>query len=322
PGGTYWNVTQAEQRIWTGLLWESLAGGCSGGNCVLNNPTATQTVTQPAGTNFSINNFQLYGSNPFIGFAATAGGSNSAGITAGSGVFGFGNGTVGDTSGSLETNQVYGSLLQASSFISAVTPTTATSNSNISSPLIVAKGSYWTGSASAADSWTWEDMLGTGANPTSTYTLTHAGSTGAATVIFPAVTAPTINATTSVTTPVVNASVPSAIFTNTQANLNSTFNINDLDMEGQFHTFQGATNYSTEAASFGMAVPSTATVYQTNTVGAYLTTASTTSNAVSGYFSANPTVAGAKAWGINGVTTDNGLAVAADYAGEFDCNLS
>ena len=60
------------------------------------------TAQIPAGSlPSSYTNFQLFGTPPFIGFAATAGGTNTAGITTGSNVFDFGNGTLGDKSGTL-----------------------------------------------------------------------------------------------------------------------------------------------------------------------------------------------------------------------------
>ena len=61
------------------------------------------TAQIPAGSlPSSYTNFQLFGTPPFIGFAATAGGSNYAGLTSPStGVFDFGNGTAGNSSGTL-----------------------------------------------------------------------------------------------------------------------------------------------------------------------------------------------------------------------------
>lgn len=48
-GGVYWNVTTKFQRIWTGTQWQNQGGGggCPEGTCLVNNPTATQTVMQP-----------------------------------------------------------------------------------------------------------------------------------------------------------------------------------------------------------------------------------------------------------------------------------
>lgn len=57
----------------------------------------------------------------------------------------------------------------------------ATSSANYSSPIVSIAGGYWTGTVNATDVWTWEDVLGTGANPTSTLTLNHTGSAGGTT---------------------------------------------------------------------------------------------------------------------------------------------
>lgn len=62
------------------------------------------------------------------------------------------------------------------------TATAATSGANQSGPSSKLCGNFWNGAASAADCWTWQDVLGTGTNPTSTYTLGHAGSSGLSTV--------------------------------------------------------------------------------------------------------------------------------------------
>ncbi len=45
---------------------------------------------------------QVFGAPPFLGFATTYGGANTAGITASNGVFDFGNGTAGDASGTVD----------------------------------------------------------------------------------------------------------------------------------------------------------------------------------------------------------------------------
>jgi len=61
-------------------------------------------------------------------------------------------------------------------------PTAATAGANQSSFNHKSQGTYWTGAVSAIDSWIWQNVLGTGANPTSTYTLSHSGSSGTASV--------------------------------------------------------------------------------------------------------------------------------------------
>jgi len=49
-------------------------------------------------------------------------------------------------------------------------------------PTYTLQGTYWTGSASANDNWTELSSLGTGANPASTLSITHSGSSGSAKV--------------------------------------------------------------------------------------------------------------------------------------------
>ena len=65
--------------------------------------------------------------------------------------------------------------------------TAATSGANNSSYSLVEGGTYWNGTASANDTWTLQDILGTGTNPSSTLTVTHAGSTGTAAISLPAI---------------------------------------------------------------------------------------------------------------------------------------
>ena len=58
-------------------------------------------------------------------------------------------------------------------------PIAATGGANQSSNFLAIEGKYWTGSASAADVWSFQDALGAGANPGSTLNVTHTGSSGA-----------------------------------------------------------------------------------------------------------------------------------------------
>lgn len=75
-----------------------------------------------------------------------------------------------------------------------VSGSAATSGANQSSPLDSDCGNYWTGTISAQDCWSWSNVLGSGANPTSTLTLTHSGSSGATALNFaPPLTFNTIN---------------------------------------------------------------------------------------------------------------------------------
>ena len=63
--------------------------------------------------------------------------------------------------------------------------TAATSGANQSSPSLIVAGTYWTGSASAVDSWSIQDVVGTGTNPTSVLTFVHSGSGSGVEVVFP-----------------------------------------------------------------------------------------------------------------------------------------
>lgn len=64
--------------------------------------------------------------------------------------------------------------------------TTATSGTTNASPLLELAANYWTGSASAADTWTIGSSLAAGTNGTSLLTIAHSGSSGASpAVVFP-----------------------------------------------------------------------------------------------------------------------------------------
>lgn len=73
---------------------------------------------------------------------------------------------------------------------------TATSSANFGSNLYQMTGSYWTGSVAANDVWQINPILGTGANPISTFVFAHSGSTGVASVSVPGIT---FSTTTTVT---------------------------------------------------------------------------------------------------------------------------
>src|ERR1700753_996693 len=79
-----------------------------------------------------------------------------------------------------------GSSNQAS--VNVVASGTATSGTNFNSGLSKWNASYWNGSAPATDSWTLNNVLGTGSNPPSTLTFAHSGSSGAAVLALPSVT--------------------------------------------------------------------------------------------------------------------------------------
>ena len=69
-------------------------------------------------------------------------------------------------------------LLTVNGQTQIIPSTAATSGANQSGPNVEICGNFWNGSASAADCWNWQDVLGTGTNPTSTLTLSHSGSSG------------------------------------------------------------------------------------------------------------------------------------------------
>lgn len=73
---------------------------------------------------------------------------------------------------------------QVSALLYNITP--ATSGANQSSTQFQLSGQYWNGAASAGDTWVLQDVLGTGANPTSALTFSHpGGSSGATSVSIP-----------------------------------------------------------------------------------------------------------------------------------------
>jgi hypothetical protein len=76
-----------------------------------------------------------------------------------------------------------GSFFQVNSALQMPATTPATSGSNVSSPTLSLLGNYWTGSASNADTWGIQDILGAGANPPSTLTLSHLGGSSGATTV-------------------------------------------------------------------------------------------------------------------------------------------
>lgn len=78
----------------------------------------------------------------------------------------------------------------------ASTTSAATSAANFNSGVFQTQGSYWTGSAAANDDWTVTDVMGTGANPSSTLTFAHTGSSGSAFVNIPNIIASTVSTTT------------------------------------------------------------------------------------------------------------------------------
>lgn len=75
----------------------------------------------------------------------------------------------------------------------------ATSGANQNSPVVQVIGSFWSGSAAANDSWAIQNIFGSGSNPTSTLTLSHAagGTSGAAAVSVPSLIDTALGSSTS-----------------------------------------------------------------------------------------------------------------------------
>jgi hypothetical protein len=73
----------------------------------------------------------------------------------------------------------------SNSFFTLFNNSTASSTGNFSAPPVNLNGAFWTGAASATDGWQTTAVLGTGANPTSTYTWSHTGSSGLASLSIP-----------------------------------------------------------------------------------------------------------------------------------------
>lgn len=124
------------------------------------------------------------------GFPITLG---STSIAAGSTTTGISNLNLTATG----TQMISGYSLVSGGGIQAIAPlfpnvqasisTAATSSSNESYQNEFSLGAkYWTGSASSGDTWNMGNVLGTGANPTTTLSITHTGTTGTATVAVPA----------------------------------------------------------------------------------------------------------------------------------------
>jgi hypothetical protein len=188
--------------------WSSCSGSTSTAWSSLTNPSAseslnmaanTTTLTWGSSTGASTNLLNLADtvSNTGTGYllnVTTASGStlspfhvNAAGSVDALTVIASGNVGIGNTAPSALLSVGTGSPLQIGSTgnLIQLATTAATSGANQASPTYKIQGNYWTGSASAADTWTVQDVLGSGSNPTSTLTFSHAGSTGASRLSAP-----------------------------------------------------------------------------------------------------------------------------------------
>src|SRR5262249_22755855 len=140
----------------------------------------------------------------------------------------------------------------------------------------------------AQDCWNFNDVLGTGSNPTSTLTLTHTGSSGTTALNFsPPLVFNNITANGN-TTLGGNTTVAGSLavsnagnFTNSQQNDYITSSVNGLNF-GTMFSGDYAGNFATEAIAGGVVVPSNATVLQPQGIAGYAknNSASATVNAV------------------------------------------
>jgi len=97
----------------------------------------------------------------------------------------------------------------------------ATSGANFNSGSLRVIGSYWTGSAAADEIWAIQNKLGTGANPTSTLTFTHSGSTGVSVIQMPNISLSSATTATTATAGT-NGAVPSQVVGYVQISINGT----------------------------------------------------------------------------------------------------
>jgi hypothetical protein len=102
------------------------------------------------------------------------------------------------------------------------------------------------------------------------------------------------------------ALVNAGVFTNTQMNEYMTSSINGLNFKTEFQAGQG-NQYSTDGAAFGVTVPSTATVLQSNGVAGYVLNQSIGGAGVGVYAQGrcNSSSNGARCWGGNLVAADS-----------------
>jgi hypothetical protein len=149
--------------------------------------------------------------------------------------------SCGEAMGDYSPGLTTGTSNQASANISALG--TATSGTNYSSGLTTFNASYWNGSAAAADSWTLNNVLGTGANPSSTLTFAHSGSSGAAGLALPAVT-------TAVTQSVGNNSTKVATTAFVQANPVTNMSGTGID-SAPYQSASATTGYITAPTTSG-----------------------------------------------------------------------
>lgn len=100
------------------------------------------------------------------------------------GLIGVGTGASGSIAGGIRLKSIDVQDTAANTDVTVENTTAATSGVSQSSPIITINGTYWTGAASAVDSWTVQDVVANGTNGAVNLKFTHAGSTGLASVQF------------------------------------------------------------------------------------------------------------------------------------------
>jgi hypothetical protein len=151
------------------FFWNSVAS-------VLNAPTYNATIGyQVSGTAASGSYLRGNGTN-FV----------SSGILVGDLPTGYPWSSLGNATGSLTlANSTFNTTFQQtipSAQWTWVNTTAATGGTNQASPVLAIQGQYWAGAASATDTWTIQDVLGGGSNPSSSLSINHSGSSGTAAV--------------------------------------------------------------------------------------------------------------------------------------------
>jgi hypothetical protein len=165
--------------------WTVQAGGApemtiNSSGVTINNPSFNGNLTLPAtgtanvSTNFGSAN-EIWGGSYWNGTAAAADSWTAQSfLAAGTNPNSF---LIFNHTGSP------GSFFQVNSSLQIPATAPATSGTNVNSPTLSVLGNYWTGSASNSDTWGLQDILGTGANPTSTLAISHFGGSSGATSI-------------------------------------------------------------------------------------------------------------------------------------------
>lgn len=117
-----------------------------------------------------------------------------------------------------------------------------------------------------------------------------------------------------------NTTVASPVFNNAQMNEYAASLLNGIVPGTEFSVLQGG-NHATDALTGAVAVPSSATVYQSNAIAGYASASSTTTNTVAGYFQARALAGTTKIWALNTVASDGGFAVT-NAGVELDTNCT